>query len=306
MFILEKKFAFIAKYICRLHGGSQPLLVQASDGQMYVAKFRDNLQGPNLPFNESIGSELYCCCNLPVPLWKPLRVTDAFLDGNPASWFETPEGRRRPESGLCFGSRFLGGEGSRLLEILPRTSFKRVRTHEKFWLAWLVDICACHADNRQALFLEDSQGWLNPFFVDHGHMFGGPNGGVGKQFQSSRYLDSRIYESVSSQYLVNLVNIAAAIPADNLWREAMALPDEWKSGTALKGLADCLERLSTPRLLRNILETMVDAHRRTNGFESSETQTGRGFPPVVLRPGVQAGWLGQRNLAHYADHPACA
>jgi len=58
---------------------------------------------------------------------------------------------------MCFGSRYLGGEGMRLLEILPGNSFKRVQNHQSFWQAWMIDICAGHVDNRQAIFLEGAQ-----------------------------------------------------------------------------------------------------------------------------------------------------
>jgi hypothetical protein len=124
---LCKDFARVTRYICNLHGGSQPILAQACDGLLYVVKFANNLQGFNLPFNECIGTELYHACGLAVPSWRPLLVTDSFLDQNPDCWMQAQHGRLRPNSGLCFGSRFLGGNGIRVLEILSETSFKRVR-----------------------------------------------------------------------------------------------------------------------------------------------------------------------------------
>lgn len=306
---MEKKFALITKFFTKLRGGSQPILVQASDGLLYVAKFSNNLQGPNLLFNESIGTELCRACNLPVPFWRPLLITDEFLDQNQSCWIETPEGRLRPSTGLCFGSRFLGEEGRRVLEILSRTSFNRVRNNETFWLAWLIDICACHADSRQALFLVDAQGWLSPYFVDHGHMFGGADGKKRPHFQTSRYLDSRIYHRVSARYLGNLLEVAASLPADRLWRNVSALPEEWKTASALEGLAHCLDRLSTPQLLHNILDTMVEAmansQQRANESEQSENHGGRQLPPVLC-PGVQTVRMGWPNTGFVAGYPACA
>jgi hypothetical protein len=121
MAALVRDFVLATRYIRNLRGGSQPILAQASDGLLYVVKFTNNIQGANLPFNESIGTELYRACKLRVPAWKPVLVTDSFLDQNPDCWMQTPKGRLRPDSGLCFGSRFLGGDGIRLLEVLPRT-----------------------------------------------------------------------------------------------------------------------------------------------------------------------------------------
>jgi hypothetical protein len=301
-----KDVAVILRFIRNLHGGSQPILVRASDGLTYVVKFANNLQGANLLFNESAGSELYRACGLEGPAWKPLLVTDAFLDDNPDCWLQTPEGRLRPASGLCFASRFLGGEGVRLLEILPGSSFKRIRNHEDFWLAWLIDICARHADNRQAVFQEDAQGWLHASFIDHGHLFGGPEGDKLLHFQASRYLDARIYQNVSQQHLLNVQRVAASLDVDRLWQEVQGLPEEWKTASALDGLTQCFARLATAQLVQGVLDAMVDAHERTHGSFCREYQRGPKPPLSVLRPGVQAGQLEQRVFGNRAGYPACA
>ena len=305
MFALDKDFAFLTRHIRSLRGGSQPILAQASDGLLYVVKFTNNLQGPNLPFNESIGSELYRACGLAVPSWKPLLVTDAFLAQNPDCWMQTPEGRLRPDSGLCFGSSFLGGAGIHFLEILPGTSFKRVRNHKSFWLAWLVDICAGHTDNRQAIFLEDGAGWMDAFFVDHGHLFGGPKGELRRNFLASRYLDPRIYQSVSSQYLFGLQRVIASLDADQLWRRIQTLPDDWKTASALNSFAQCLCRVSSPNLLQNIADTLVEAQRQVNSGEHCKQQHERGKTGSVLCPGIRSTGLVHRLVAKSHDCPAC-
>jgi hypothetical protein len=293
---LGKDYVCVTKHIRNLRGGSQPILAQASDGLLYVVKFSNNLQGANLPFNESIGTELYRACGLAVPSWKPILVTDAFIDRNPDCWMQTPEGRLRPDSGLCFGSRFLGGNGIRLLEILPGSSLKRVRNHESFWLAWLIDICACHADNRQAIFVQDAEGWMDAYFVDNGHFFGGPKGEQHPNFCASRYLDQRIYQCLSSQHGHNFQTIPTSIDVDQLWQRVRALPEDWKTESALGSFTECLGRLATPNLLQNVADTMKDAQRRTNEYGSFNPQTGRTPPASFLRFGVQAE-AGRQNPA---------
>jgi len=92
-------------------------------------------------------------------------------------------------------SLFLGGDGIRLLEILPE-QFQAVRNRGNFWLAWLIDICAKHADNaRQSFWMAHDR--LKAYFVDQGHLFGGPKGEQRPRFLASRYLDPRIYQSIS-------------------------------------------------------------------------------------------------------------
>lgn len=306
MSAFKKGLVLVTRYIRNLRGGSQPILAEASDGLLYVVKFTNNLQGANLPFNESMGSELYSAFGLAGPGWRPLLVTDSFLDQNPDCWMQTPEGPLRPATGLCFGSRYLGGDGTRLLEILPGTSFKRIGNRKSFWLAWLIDICAAHVDNRQAIFQEDAKGGLKAFFVDHGHLFGGAKGGELRHFSGSRYLDPRIYPGVSSLHLLNLQRAARCLDADRLWNQIDGLPDEWKTASALDGFSQCLDRLSNTKLLQNVADTMLDAHYRTHGLERRPSRRGRKPPSGVLCPGVQAAGLGASLLRRGAGHRACA
>jgi hypothetical protein len=298
---LGEDCAFLTQYIRNLRGGSQPILAQASDGHTYVVKFANNLQGPNLLFNESAGTELYRACGLPVPEWKPLVVSDAFLDRNPDCWIQTPEGRLRPASGLCFGSRFLGGLGKRLLEILPGSSFKRVRTPANFWLAWLIDICAEHGDNRQALFTEDAEGLLDTHFVDFGHFFGGPKADLKMKFCASRYLDARIYVEVSSETLV-VQDVLAALDADSLWARIEAIPNDWKQMSAISVFERCIQRLKNPTLRQNVLETITYDIKRRAEIDSRNSANEQCGQREVLRPGIQAPDIG----IGFADNPACA
>jgi hypothetical protein len=306
MSALGRDSACVIRFVRNLRGCSQPILAQASDGQLYVVKFTNNLQGANLPFNESMGYELYRACGLAVPSWRPLLVTDAFIDRNPDCWMHTDSGRFRPGSGLCFGTRFLGSDGMRVLEILPDASFTRVRNLKSFWLAWLVDICARHSDNRQAIFQEVAGGWLKAFFVDHGHLFGGPKGEHKPRFLASRYLDSRIYQSVSSRQLLLFQKVAETLDVDRLWQRTNALPQDWKTESGISGFAESLNRLSDAKLLQNILETMADAHQRANGFERKDDRCERKPPRTVLCLGVPARGAGRQLAADGVDNLACA
>ena len=283
-----KDVTSVTHFIKSLPGGSQPILVRADDGLLYVAKFTNNLQGQNLPFNEGVGTELYRALHLKVPKWKPLLLTVEFLDKNPGCWLQTPGGSLRPASGLCFGSRFLGEDNKRLLEILPGNRFRRISNRGDFWLAWLIDICAGHADNRQAIFLESKRGQDRAYFVDHGHMFCGPRGQDRPHFMASRHLDPRIYFGVSSRYLVAMQRAAMGLNLERLMDYMHALPDEWMVASAVDEFSRCLNRLSDARLLENVVETMVSALRRGPAFEPADTNNERRPATERLRPGVQA------------------
>jgi hypothetical protein len=288
MAALGKESVSVTRYIRNLRGGSSPVLVEASDGRLYVAKISNSVDGPNVAFNESAGSELYRACGLAVPEWMPLQLTDGFLDATPECWIEGAEGAQRPNAGVCFGSRFLGGAGVRLLEILPGTSMSRVRNSRDFWLAWMIDICAGHADNRQAIFVDESHGWMSAFFIDNGHLFGGPKGELRPHFLASRYLDPRIYKHVSSEDIEHFQKVASSLDVDRLWREIHALPEDWTTASAIEGLNHCLGRLSTPRLLQGVLETMIAADDKANGYAIKNYERGPKPSMALLCPGVQA------------------
>jgi len=298
MFDLGKDSVFLTHYIRTLHGGSQPILARASDGFLYVVKFANNLQGPNLLFNESAGSELYRACGLPTPKWRPLEITDEFLDRNPDCWMETNEGRPRPASGLCFGSRFLGGNGERLFEILPGSMFKRVRNRASFWLAWLMDVCADHVDNRQALFVEDAEGWLDAHFIDHGHLFGGAGAGSNRHFRASCYLDRRIYGEVPSEALLHFQNVLQALDADRLRQRIETIPAEWSHASARESFERCLQRLQMVSLVQHVIDTITDDLERRTETELGKFGSERKPPSAVLRLGLQGTGLGRSCAYH--------
>jgi hypothetical protein len=279
---LDSDRVFVTHFIRKLRGGSQPILAQASDGFTYVIKFAGNPQGTNTLFNESMGTEFYRAAGLPVPKCRPLILTDEFLDQNPQCWLEMPEGLRRPSPGLCFGSRYLGIGEMTLWEILPRSKFSRVMNLADFRVAWFLDICAAHTDNRQAVF-ETHEDGIHAVFVDHGHMFSGPDGVSPRQdYCASAYLDARIYGGNSK-----IANTVLNLDIDTLWRKTKQLPIEWLTDTALRSFSECLGVLADANKLQNIAELIagfpVDKDKRE--FLANE-QKGR-FPDWLLRPGVQ-------------------
>jgi hypothetical protein len=296
----------ITHLIRHFPGGSHPSLIRADDGQLYIAKFSDNPQGPNLLFNECMGAELYRECGLQIPSWKALLVTRAFLDSNSSKWTQAQNARLQPPEGLCFGSLFLGGGAIGLSEILAGNSFRRVRNHESFYLAWIIDICGRHSDNRQAIFTEQPGGALDAFFVDHGHLFGGPKGEDVPHFLASLHLDRRIYQSVCSEYLLKIQKAFATLHVDRLWRRAQTLPDEWKTVSALESFKQCLDRLSDARIVQGIVDTVIAVSRRDDNHGQIDPFPQRSQRVPVLRLGIQAAELDWPFVSKRADYSTCA
>lgn len=274
----------VTEFVRKLRGGSQSILARASDGQLYVVKFQNNLQGPNLLFNEAMGYELYRRFGLPVPKWKPLNVTKAFIDKTPACWFETGEGFVKPSAGQSFGSRFLGADGCGILEILPGAYFSRVVNREAFSLAWLVDACADHADCRQAIFCEGPKGNLQAVFIDHGSMFGGENGDGHPTFDACRYLDARIYDTECTLGLKRSSDVLGEVFVQATLR---VIPKEWQTASALQRFSSCVSKLMDGSLADDIRERLLDIEARTfNRNANFDAQRYNFRVPAVLRAGI--------------------
>jgi hypothetical protein len=244
-------------HIRRLRGGSQPILVRASDGFFYVVKFLNNLQGPNLLFNEAVGNELFSGVGLPVAEWRTVRISEEFLDRYPECWMETEYGLRKPRAGLCFGSRFLSLRNTPIFEILPGTSFNRIRNRRDFWTAWVLDALCRHADNRQAVFIERNSRSISAFFVDHGHLFGGASGTASPSFVVSRYLDSRVYTDVSARDVRDIERAIQCLDLELLTAVARNLPEGWGTESALLNFENFKSRITDAVLLKKIIQFIL-------------------------------------------------
>jgi hypothetical protein len=299
-------------HIRKLRGGSQPILARANDGYFYVVKFLDNPQGANLLYNEAVGSEIYRSVGLPTPEWRPVYVSEEFLDQNPACWMETETGFHKPKSGWAFGSRFVSLRNSSLFEIIPGQSFSRIRNRRDFWTAWVLDVFCGHADNRQVVFLERESKWLEAYFIDHGHLFGGARGTGLPSFIASRYLDPRIYAATSTQEVEQVVRAIQKLDLAAISHVANSLPDEWITETALWSFAQFKRRISDAVLLQSVVHFvvgMVEATwggdgrrpvRNTSGYNRtdlpSQIPPSGVDDPVVSRGGDLAGDPGRRKL----------
>lgn len=283
-------------FLRKLPGGSQSILVEASDGLLYVAKFMNNPQGPNLLLNEAMGSELYRSAGLPVPEWRTVHLSEGFLAGNPGCWMEGVHGPRKPRAGCCFGSRYLGLSPSPVFEILAGEHFSRLRNRMNFWVAWVLDVLCDHTDNRQAIFLEGSGHWLEAYFIDYGQMFGGAKGTVRSHYRASRYLDRRVYPETSGSGASEVEAAVRGLDLEGLARTALSLPQEWQSSTALARLQTFMQRVRDRGMLRKTIRFLMEEADAEHGMQLAQVGIGTGRPhllaPLLPIRGVSraCGW----------------
>jgi hypothetical protein len=123
-------------------------------------------------------------------------------------------------------------------------------------------------------------------------MFGGPQGDEQRHFLASRYLDPRVYQEPTPQIREEFHTAIQGFDAEKLWHVIQALPEEWKSTSAMAAMSDCLNRLADTTLLGNVFDTMMDAQRQVNQRErKAQHVQKRKTAASVLLAGIQSAGL---------------
>src|ERR1700688_4809901 len=93
------------RHIRKMRGGAQSHLIQASDDQYYVVKFRNNPQHRRILVNELIATEILAYLQISTPPSELIRVPHEFLRDNPEASIQLGSQIITPDSGWAFGSR---------------------------------------------------------------------------------------------------------------------------------------------------------------------------------------------------------
>lgn len=171
----EQRGLTVTTVVRGMSGGSQSRLIQCDDGKLYVLKMYPNPQGPNVLANEALGSILMRGLGFLVPRCRPVTINLKVLSLFPQLAMETPEGTTYPACGLHFGSEFLGSPEQTIYDLLPRGYNARIKNAAQLFPLYLFDLWASQQDDRQCVYRRDrSTGNYEAFFIDNGHLFGGP------------------------------------------------------------------------------------------------------------------------------------
>lgn len=244
----------ISRLLYSLRGSSYPVLARADNGCMYVVKSPSNPHGSSVLFNECAGSILYRELGMQTARWTPVLAPTCFFSSQEKVSEYTPG----VEQELCFASHYLG-EQYRILEILSGSLLAQVQNRESFWLAWVVDVCAKHTDNRQAIFVKMPVGY-KAVFIDHGDMFGGPNGVSVPRYVVSQYLDDRIYGLLTESKRRHIQDTLGNLDLSTVWKKVLSMPAIWKNAQALSQFDQTLNQLSNSAFICKILDAIMDIH----------------------------------------------
>ena len=187
-------FLSATRFVRKMTGGSQSILVQCSDGKYYVVKMTDNPQGGNTLANEVLGAIVIGAVGLATAENRIIYLSDSFIGNELGPCFNLHFGKR-PSAGLHFGSLFIGHLSGldRSSDYISRSRINTISNRDAFLGMYILDVWANHQDHRQAVFLRRPDGTQQAIFIDHGLMFGGRNWNFYERPGCALHLEKTLY-----------------------------------------------------------------------------------------------------------------
>jgi hypothetical protein len=222
------------KYIRNMRGGSQSILVQANDGKYYVVKMTGNPQGANTLANEYLGSLIAKSVGLPVAEGGGIYLSDSFIDSYPDMWFYLQSERRRPDKGLHFASLLVGQTSGheRPTEYISPSRIHMITNRDAFLGMYILDVWANHQDHRQAILRRASNDCTQEVvFIDHGHMFGGPEWNFQERPGIAFHLELAVYSDLwQDEQIASWISRFRTVLPEMLSSLSPVVPSQWYKG----------------------------------------------------------------------------
>jgi hypothetical protein len=252
------------EHIRRMRGGSQSHLMRCSDGNYYVVKFQNNPQHLRVLVNEFLGTSVASLLGLPT---TPIAVIDVWEDSirfTPDLCIELPHLRIPCQSGLQFGSLYIGDPHH--LSMLDFASDKHIldASNLRDFVGMLVfDLWTGNTDGRQVIFRRPNVGAPHQvWMIDQGFCFNAGEWNFPDTPRKSMYLRKAVYEQVQGIEAFEpwLRVLESEVSKQLLWDIAKAIPPEWYEydTVAFKSLLGELDsrRTVVRKLLRRMKETI--------------------------------------------------
>jgi hypothetical protein len=268
----------IRRFIRRMRGGSQAQLVEASDGNFYVAKFLGNPQGNRTLVNELVAHQLLRAMGMSTPLLCLLNLPDtAQVCGN--VYFSVGAKRLLAQPGRHLGSMCpVNPDKVAIFDFLPEHLLRCVGNIEEFATMFVIDRWLHNVDKRQAVFFRDRSQLKSIFracFVDQGMSFGGSlwefGDVAGYGLAESRSIYSQLDMATLAQRAIEGIK---AISESTIIAAGKCVPHEWLA----EGDADCLARvLGKLESRRTRLDSLVARHLKAIKFADPSPENARSY-----------------------------
>jgi hypothetical protein len=202
--------------------------MRASDGHLYVVKFKNNPQGIRVLVAELIATRLAVELGLTSSLPVVIDVRRSLIRETRDLCIYEETGKRRCEPGLCFGSLHASKRGEAVLDYIPRAQLHRVVNRDEFAGALIFDLWTGNSDNLQVVFRGSHRaGAFEAVFIDHGYCFrelGRPAGERPKRLWVAEWGADGITSWESFQPWLWRIE---TIDTHALWRCTSGVPEEW-------------------------------------------------------------------------------
>lgn len=250
--------------IRRMRGGAQSQLMLGADGKLWVVKFRNNPQHERVLANEWIATRIAEAVGLTVPACDVVEVTDWLVRNTPEMVVDGGRGVvERCESGLQFGSQFVGGlMPGQVVDYLPEGMLDEVRNIAEFCGMLCVDKWTGNCNGRQAVFeRRPRERRYRASFIDQGYCFNAGEWTFPDAPLRGVYARNTVYARVTGwQSFEPWLSRLEEFPAEKLWAIGENVPGEWYGGDAAE-----LERLMDKLLERRTrVRELVSAFRESN------------------------------------------
>lgn len=230
-----------------LQGGTEPVLMRADDGHLYVVKFSTNPFGPRMLVNEYLAARLAHGLGLSTPATAIVRV---------------PEGLAAP-TGAHFGSRVCKSRGNVYIhEWLPAAVWGLVANPADLIGAYCFDAWTGNADCRQVIFVRTSG--VTPFrlfLIDHGHCFGGKSWCLpGFAVQCPVRLRFAYANVTHWSDLDPWLSTIEGLDSAQVRLAAEGIPEEWLAGNNRRAFDRLLDELDARRFAtRALIASLLDS-----------------------------------------------
>jgi len=226
------------RHIRRMPGVTQAHLMRASDGGLYVTKFQNNPHHSRVLASEFLATRIGLWLGLPMPSVEVIEVPE-WLVNRALLRIENDDRLTRCASGRQVAFRYV----SAVMESLPRRLFDRVTNARDFIRVLVFDKWVANCDNRQAVFMKDSDQGYFVKFIDQHHCFDAGRWTFPDLPHHGIYEQHHVYRDVTGwQSFEPTLSRVEKLSRFDLWKFACEIPPEWyEHDTA--ALSRLIERL---------------------------------------------------------------
>lgn len=235
------------RHIRAMRGGTQSHLLEADDGHFYVVKFKNNPQHRRVLVNEVLASELLKYLDILTPKTALIRISQTFLDSNPALLLSIGTKKVPIVRGLHFGSRFPGHPSkTAVYDFMPDRLFHMVINCSDFCGVLAFDKWTSNSDGRQAIFVRtplepmvknvdhggcsSRRGYI-ALMIDQGFAFNGPEWNFPESPALGLYSRRLVYENVKAAGDFDpWLSRIGSLPEEVLESACNAIPPDWLDG----------------------------------------------------------------------------